>query len=100
MRTTIRRDNRRVEALSVPRVTLYNARSVWSKWNNLAEDILMRQTDLCILTEVWQKSESKKHQKAIESMFETMGSNMSQHHGQGLEGAAVRPWPVPVKDSH
>ena len=73
VRTTIRRDNRLVEALSVPRVTLYNARSVWSKWNNLAEDILMRQTDLCILTEVWQKQESKKHQKAIETMLERNG---------------------------
>ena len=73
VRTTVRRDNRLVEALSVPSVTLYNARSVWGKWNNLAEDILMRQTDLCILTEVWEKQESKKHQKAIESMFETNG---------------------------
>ena len=73
VRTTVRRDNRLVEALSVPSVTLYNARSVWGKWNNLAEDILMRQTDLCILTEVWQKLENKKHQKAVESMFETSG---------------------------
>ena len=73
VRSTIRRDNRLVEALSAPRVTLYNARSVWSKWSNLADDILMRQTDLCILTEVWEKLENKKHQKAIESMFETSG---------------------------
>ena len=50
-----------VDALSVPRITLYNARSVWPKWGNLAEDIKMRKTDLCMLTEVWQKTENKKH---------------------------------------
>ena len=53
-----------VDALSVPNITLYNARSVWAKWSNLAEDINMRQTDLCMLTEIWEKKESKKHKKA------------------------------------
>ena len=33
----------------------------------------MRETDVCFLTEVWEKSESKKHQKAIESMLELQG---------------------------
>ena len=33
----------------------------------------MRSTDLCFLTEVWQKSENKKHQECIESMFELKG---------------------------
>ena len=57
-------------ALSVPRVSLYNARSVWAKWDNLAEDISQRQTNLCLLTEVWQVKENKKHQKAVENMLE------------------------------
>ena len=33
----------------------------------------MRRTDLCFLTEVWEQADNKKHQKAIESMFETRG---------------------------
>ena len=73
VRQTVRRSNQLVGALSVPRVTLYNARSVWAKWDNLAEDISQRQTDLCLLTEVWQVKESKKHQKAVESMMEMNG---------------------------
>ena len=33
----------------------------------------MRQTNLCLLTEVWQVKENKKHQKAIENMMEMNG---------------------------
>jgi hypothetical protein len=52
---------------------MYNMRSAWAKLNNLADDINMRETDLCFLTEVWQKKESKKHMSAIEEMMEMKG---------------------------
>ena len=73
VRKTIKRNNKLVEALSLPKMTLYNVRSAWSKWSNIAEDMEMRETDVSFLTEVWEKSEHKKHQKAIESMFELKG---------------------------
>ena len=73
VRRTVRRSNKLVDALSAPRITLYNVRSAWSKWSSLAEDIDMRETDVCFLTEVWEKSENKQHQKAIESMLELKG---------------------------
>ena len=73
IRKTIRRSNSLVEALSAPRSTLYNVWSAWAKWNNIAEDIENRETDVCFLTEVWEKAESKKHQKAAESMLEMKG---------------------------
>ena len=73
IRTTIKRNNKLVDALSVPKMTLYNVRSAWSKWSNIAEDIDIRETDLSFYTEIWQKSENKKHQKAIESIFELKG---------------------------
>ena len=60
-------------ALNLPVVSLYNMRSNWSKINNLADDINMRGTDLCFLTEIWEKQESKKHQRAIEEMMEMKG---------------------------
>ena len=69
----MRRSNNLIEALSAPRLSLYNVRSAWSKWDSIGEDISMRSTDLCFLTEVWQQAESRKHQQAIESMFETRG---------------------------
>ena len=73
VRKTIKRDNKIVEALSLPKMTLYNVRSAWSKWSNISEDMEMRDTDVSFLTEVWEKSEHKKHQKAIESMLEIKG---------------------------
>ena len=72
-RKTILRDEGLVQALNLPVVSLYNMRSSWSKINNLADDINMRGTDLCFLTEIWEKQESKKHQRAIEEMLEMKG---------------------------
>ena len=73
VRHTVKRSNILVDALFAPRVSLYNVRSAWSKWDSIAEDIEMRETDICFLTEVWEKSENKRHQKAIESMLEIKG---------------------------
>ena len=70
---TVLRSNKLVDALSAPRISLYNVRSAWSKWDSIAEDIEMRSTDISILTEVWQKEENKRHQKCIESMLELRG---------------------------
>ena len=73
VRRTVQRSNKLVDALSAPRVSLYNVRSAWSKWDSIAEDIEMRSTDISILTEVWEKKENKKHQRCIESMLELRG---------------------------
>ena len=73
MRRAVRRSNKLVDALSMPRITLYNMRSAWSKLDNLVEDMEMRKTDLSILTEVWQMAENMKHQEAIEKMLELHG---------------------------
>ena len=70
MRTVIRRNNKLVDALSAPLISLYNARSVWSKLKNLSGDMDMRMTDLCFLTEIWQEAENKEHQEAIEKLLE------------------------------
>ena len=73
VRRTVRRSNKLVDALAAPRITLYNARSAWSKLASLAEDMEMRSTDLCFLTEVWQQSENRRHQEAIEELLEIRG---------------------------
>ena len=72
-RQAARRSNDLVNVLSAPRIALYNVRSAWSKWSNISEDIKMRSSSLCFLTEVWQKAEKMKHQRAIESMLEMNG---------------------------
>ena len=69
----IHRDNRFVHSLNLPTFTVYNMRSIWSKINNLAEDIEERNVDISFLSEVWEKKESKKHQKGIENLLEMKG---------------------------
>ena len=78
-----------LEALSLPSVSLYNMRSIWSKINNLADDINMRETDLCFLTEVWEKKESRRHQRAIEEMLEMKGIKYISTPTVGRRGGEV-----------
>ena len=72
-RHVVRRDEGLVAALSLPSISLYNMRSLWAKAGSLADDILLRHTDICFLTEIWQKLESKRHNYKIEEMLEMKG---------------------------
>ena len=72
-RRTIRRDNKTVQALTLPRILNYNMRSLFSKIGHLALDIQERESDLIFLTEVWEKSENKKHQFRLEELLEMSG---------------------------
>ena len=70
---TIKRDNRYIEALSLPTFTVFNMRSIWSKLSSLAEDMSEREADFSILSEVWECKENMEHQKLIEEVFEMKG---------------------------
>ena len=50
---TIRRDNRAVQALSLPKVANYNMRSLITKIGKFSNDMLDRSVDIAFLTEVW-----------------------------------------------
>ena len=70
---TIRRDNKKVQALTLPKITNFNMRSLFPKLNNFSEDMSERESDISFLTEVWEKQENRKHQLRLEEMFELKG---------------------------
>jgi hypothetical protein len=70
VRRVIRRENKCIQALSLPVFLVYNMRSIWAKQNNFAEDMQERAADISFLSEVWEKSENRKHQAKIEEMLE------------------------------
>ena len=72
-RRIIRRDNKVLQAASIPKFSNYNMRSFWSKSQNFGTDMLDRNCSLSFLTEVWEKSENKKHQYKIEELLELKG---------------------------
>ena len=72
-RVTIRRDNKKIQALSLPKISNYNVRSFWSKISNFSLDMNERLCDASFLTEVWEKTENKKHQLKLEEMLEMRG---------------------------
>ena len=57
----------------MPATLVYNMRSIWSKLNKFSEDMIDRAGDICFLSEVWEKSENKKHQAKIEEILEMRG---------------------------
>ena len=71
----IRRENKCIQALSLPTILSYNMRSIWGKLSSFAEDIHERDCQISFLCEVWEKSENRKHQMKIEEMLEM--SNIS-----------------------
>ena len=72
-RKTIRRDNKNIQALSLPIFTLYNIRSFFPKLYNFSQDMEERQCDLSFVTEVWQQLENKKHMFQLEELLEMRG---------------------------
>ena len=57
---TIRRDNKAIQALTLPRACNFNMRALFPKLNHLSEDMIERECDISFLTEVWEKKENKK----------------------------------------
>ena len=55
VRQTIRRDNKILQAVSMPKMSCYNMRSLMPKIENLAQDIEDRNCSISLLTEVWEK---------------------------------------------
>ena len=66
---TIRRNNKAVAALSLPTITVYNMRSIWSKLDSLATDMEERSVHLSMLSEVWEKKENPQHQARLEEFL-------------------------------
>ena len=93
---SIIRDNKHLEALNLPTFTVYNMRSIWSKLDNLAEDIHERSVDISILSEVWEKKENLKHQSKIEELLEMKGISYISTPRPGLKrggGSAIAACP-------
>ena len=72
-RKVIRRNNKVLQAASLPKVSSYNMRSLMPKVHSLAMDIKARMCNLTILCEVWERQESKKHQFKLEELLEMHG---------------------------
>ena len=58
----IKRDNRIVQAHSLPTILNFNMRSFFPKHVNFCDDIEERQGDVAFLTEIWEKKGKQKAQ--------------------------------------
>ena len=73
VRRVIRRDNKALQALTLPKVSCYNMRSLIPKVESLGNDMQDRNCSLSFRTEIWTKSETKSHQYKLEELFELKG---------------------------
>ena len=72
-RTTVRRDNRAVTALSLPNIMVTNHRSIFPKFNNLVDEILELEMHLGLHCEIWENKENVAHANLIEEALEIHG---------------------------
>ena len=72
-RKTVKRDNRMVEGLSLPIISVSNLRSLPPKLNSFKIDLLEREISLALLSEIWEKTTCKKQQFELEKMYEMEG---------------------------
>ena len=73
VRQTVKRDNKLPVCHSLPIVSVSNCRSLIPKVNNFVDDLLEREIGVALLSEVWQKTTSKKHRFEIEKMLQLHG---------------------------
>ena len=73
VRKYIRRDNKVLQAISLPKLSSYNMRSLIPKIENFGRDFQDRMCNLAFLCEIWEKSENKQHQFKIEELLEIRG---------------------------
>ena len=66
----IRRNDKCIDASNLPVIASFNMRSLWSKLNCLADEILERDVEICFLSEVWEEKENKMHAAKIEELYE------------------------------
>ena len=71
VKKTIRRSQKVVDAQSLPIISVYNMRSIWSKFDNLVKDMNERKVELTILSEIWEHKENQKHQDKIRDMCQS-----------------------------
>ena len=65
--------NKILQAVSLPKLSSYNMRSLMPKIRNFGTDMEERMCSLSFLSEIWQKAENKKHKYKIEELFELRG---------------------------
>ena len=70
---TIRRDNRAVTALSLPRIMITNHRSIFPKFNHFVDEVLEMNMQLGLHSEVWEDVTNSNHANKIEEALELHG---------------------------
>ena len=71
--TRIVTNNRVADSAELPTVSVTNIRSLGPKIRNFTEDILLRDITACLVSETWEKDNSRKYKKKLETMFEEKG---------------------------
>ena len=75
VRKTVKRDKKLLKTSNLPIIAVSNLRSLMPKVRNFSQDVLERQIGCGLLSEIWQKSNKKKHNYEIERMLHMKGLN-------------------------
>ena len=90
-RTTVKRCNKALTALSLPNLMVTNHRSIFPKFNNLVDEILENEMHVGLHSEIWQDVTNTAHTNKVEEALELHGIIYisTPRHGRRGGGAAI-----------
>ena len=72
-RRIIRRNNKGQISVYLPNIAVYNHRSLWGKFGSFVTECSELDLGVALHSEIWERKESKKHNKKIEELSELHG---------------------------
>ena len=70
---TVKRNNKQLEGISLPVISVSNLRSLTPKLYSFKNDMIQREISVSLCSEVWEKANCKKQQFEIEKMLQMEG---------------------------
>ena len=61
------------EYQALPKISVYNARSLFPKLESFTTDLIEREIDVSFVSEIWEQTSNKKHASKIQELFELKG---------------------------
>ena len=89
VRQEIRRNNRLVTASSLPSFSAPNCRSLGPKLRSFAEDMKLREVDVALCSETWEKANNVAFQNEVERLLEIQGLKMISQARKYKRGGGV-----------
>ena len=88
-RTTVKRNNKAIVALTLPNIMVTNHRSLFPKFNNLIDELIENEMHLGLHSEIWEDGSNVAHKNKVEEALEIQGIKYISTPRRGRRGGGA-----------